>query len=130
MSDKKKEPELKACPFCGCDAGIGTVIYDQESDTAKLNGQRKFWYVNCIACGANNRGLVGFQSEAEAIEAWNRRQPDSRVEEKKCENCYGYESCLQTPKVLCELFAWTQQGFSDAKLAYPDTTKRKEEENE
>jgi hypothetical protein len=68
---------LKPCPFCGgeaklCDNSISDCVYDpitlaeidctyEEPDT--------FW-VNCRECYAMT---LGFDTEKEAIEAWNKR---------------------------------------------------------
>lgn len=64
---------LARCPFCGGRASFGTVTYAARSDIARLNGQRVFHAVNCIECGSNNRGLIGYLTEHEASAHWNKR---------------------------------------------------------
>ena len=52
--------ELKPCPFCGCNA-----IVEGYSN----------WWVRCECCLVETRT---FKTEAEAIEAWNRRAEDGK----------------------------------------------------
>ena len=59
---------LKKCPFCGGEAqhivdGAGICVDDM---TVAPNVMHFVW---CLECSA----LVSAKSEAEAIEAWNRR---------------------------------------------------------
>ena len=49
--------ELKPCPFCGGEASM-YIAYDDG------------YYVCCDECGC---GLPVYNTEEEAIEAWNRR---------------------------------------------------------
>jgi Lar family restriction alleviation protein len=56
--------ELKPCPFCGGEAA--SVTYPGD-------GRGQSYAVNCIACGVNNRGRVGWPTNEEAASAWNRR---------------------------------------------------------
>ena len=51
--------ELKKCPFCGCEA----IAHMDESWYWE-------WEVICIKCGCT---LGHFDSEEEAVEAWNKR---------------------------------------------------------
>ena len=51
--------ELRKCPFCGGEASI-YVAYDDG------------YYVCCDECGC---GLPVYNTEQEAIEAWNKRVP-------------------------------------------------------
>ena len=55
--------KLKSCPFCG-----------GEADTLKANHSIFPWSVSHVCCAIGG-GIVttGFSSEAEAIEAWNKR---------------------------------------------------------
>ncbi len=53
------DEKLKLCPFCGGKA----YVY---IDPAAMHG----WTVSCYGCLAIMRG---FQTEQEAIEAWNKR---------------------------------------------------------
>jgi hypothetical protein len=71
MTDSLRE--LLPCPFCGGMAGHAKTNYREDSDTARLNGQSEFYFVNCIVCGADNRGIVGRKTHDEAAELWNRR---------------------------------------------------------
>ena len=63
--------DLKPCPFCGGEAGIGE--YDSDPDGP-------FYFVNCTDCMASTNVLLGGQyrfTEAEAIAAWNTRATSS-----------------------------------------------------
>ena len=51
--------ELKPCPFCG-----GTNIAVAKEDE---------WEVMCMDCYANVGACFSYYTEAEAIEAWNKR---------------------------------------------------------
>ena len=58
--------ELKPCPFCGGEASVIRHadfygIWHGKSDSPCYFSEKEFW---------------GFLSEAEAIEAWNRRAND------------------------------------------------------
>lgn len=70
MSDITKT--LQPCPFCGGQASHNT-IRTSCADTIRLNGQDTFYGINCIQCGANNRGLLGHKSPEQAAERWNAR---------------------------------------------------------
>lgn len=71
MSDK-----LKPCPFCGGEAHFGRVVYPDKM--VKENGwdQCQFSFISCAMCGGSNRGLVGFRTNEEAAEHWNKRHVD------------------------------------------------------
>ena len=57
--------ELKPCPFCGNDEI--DCCYEAEEDVYE------FYFCKCKACGAT----AGFyQTEQEAIAAWNKRYDD------------------------------------------------------
>lgn len=51
--------ELKPCPFCG-----GTNIAVAKEDE---------WEVMCMDCYVNVGACCSYYTEAEAIEAWNKR---------------------------------------------------------
>ena len=71
-----REPaELLPCPFCGGEAGHGTMRYSKAHVNEQGWFQDEFYFVNCIVCGSNNKGIVGFDSPERAIAAWNRRTP-------------------------------------------------------
>lgn len=56
--------QLKPCPFCGGDAGVGKGF--------------GYWFVNCTDCMASTNIVLGdslMPTEAEAIAAWNKRTP-------------------------------------------------------
>lgn len=64
--------ELGACPFCGGPAAHNTMR-TTDRETIRLNGQDTFYGVNCIHCGTNNRGLLGYLTPGEAAANWNKR---------------------------------------------------------
>lgn len=63
---------LAACPFCGGEAAHNTMR-TSDRETIRLNGQDTFYGVNCIHCGTNNRGLLGYLTPDEATAHWNKR---------------------------------------------------------
>ena len=67
--------QLLDCPFCGGEAASNTMR-TSDKDLIRLNGQDEFYGVNCIICGANNRGLVGYKTQEAAAAHWNRRFND------------------------------------------------------
>lgn len=70
------QEKVSSCPFCGGEASdAGEVRYDTKH--AKKEGwtQSTFFYCNCIACGTDNKGIVGHRTKADAVAAWNRRTP-------------------------------------------------------
>ena len=64
--------ELKPCPFCGEEYVPGVEGHVKVTETAK-SGPR--YGVKCYRCGGR---AEWFDTEAEAIEAWNRRRRDER----------------------------------------------------
>lgn len=58
--------KLKPCPFCG-----GTNI-----DCLEAGFRTGVWFVQCDECYAT---FPDFDSEAEAIKAWNRRAKDEEL---------------------------------------------------
>ena len=74
-SGGQRMSELKPCPFCG-DTYIRPHIIKGGNYTIGCNT------VNCV--GLHCEGKL-FKSEAEAVNAWNRRASDGRKERKsKC----------------------------------------------
>lgn len=67
------DPELKPCPFCGCEA---ILKKDRESDANVLYDVA---FVKCPKCGCRTRSFItdGYYgattTEQDAIDAWNRR---------------------------------------------------------
>ena len=59
--------ELKPCPFCG--------NADITGATHKPVGSAEFYEVLCIECGARIRR----SSKRKAVEAWNRRVDNGKV---------------------------------------------------
>ena len=60
--------ELKKCPFCG-------------SDNITMMGKREncFPWIRCECCGASTSA---FETQEEAIEAWNNRATESEIRAK------------------------------------------------
>lgn len=70
---------LKPCPLCGSEAALNTCR-TSDREYIRLNGRDTGHGVNCIRCGLNNRGIaIGYASEQEAADAWNRRAPVSET---------------------------------------------------
>ncbi len=70
---EKNEHPLDPCPFCGGEAAFGTIRYSEKTVNEQTWDQDTFHKVNCIVCGANNLGIVGWKTPALAAEHWNRR---------------------------------------------------------
>ena len=85
--------ELKPCPFCGGEAASNTMR-TSDSKIIKMNGQDTFHGVNCIACGANNRGMLGYKTKEQAIQAWNTRHEATQDSYCNCKIgvCEGKEA--------------------------------------
>jgi Lar family restriction alleviation protein len=62
------EIELKPCPFCG---EPGEVAQNTSGDYAR----QWFWWALCSVCPCE---LTGFQSESEAVDAWNNRAKEAK----------------------------------------------------
>jgi Lar family restriction alleviation protein len=76
---------LKPCPFCGGEAAHATCTITRARDSQGNNGTFTGYYINCILCGADNRGIAeGYRTPEQAAEKWNRRtdqsQPEGRPE--------------------------------------------------
>ena len=63
--------KLKPCPFCGGEA------YTTYEDCYGL--YHNDYFVCCDKCGLQFGFTNQFESEEEAIEAWNRREPIDKV---------------------------------------------------
>ena len=57
------EEKLKPCPFCGGEASVYETGYMYSAPQ---------YYICCDECGS---GIAVFNTEQDAIEAWNRRVP-------------------------------------------------------
>lgn len=73
--------ELKPCPFCG--GAASDSGYQKWSkphcETTWVGGRpiTEAFFCNCPSCGINNMTVgIGYETQAEAIAAWNRRTPD------------------------------------------------------
>lgn len=66
--------ELKPCPFCGAEGDI-TYNYDKKFVPYCIN-------TDCFL----NELEYGFETQQEAIEAWNRRTNDGEVHSGACIN--------------------------------------------
>lgn len=64
---------LKPCPFCGGEAAPGTIRYSDHHAKRQGWDQTRFFFVNCMSCGAQNQGIVGRRTPEAARDHWNRR---------------------------------------------------------
>lgn len=62
------KPDLLPCPFCGSEANVCHLISKNEPTE---------YGVSCVSCLANKRW---YDTEAEAVEAWNTRTPTESAE--------------------------------------------------
>ena len=71
---------LEACPFCGNDGSgpIEDALQVVHNEPDYVHDHRHTWSVQCDKCTAT---MGYFDSEEEAIEAWNRRAALSRPEQ-------------------------------------------------
>lgn len=65
--------ELLPCPFCGGRAAISTIRYPEASVRSLELEQSTYFGVNCVKCGANNTGGIGYPSAEQAGVHWNTR---------------------------------------------------------
>ena len=56
--------ELKSCPFCGSSAFPSEFVYDLKPEHITMH------FIECNGCHATT---YEYDTEEEAIEAWNRR---------------------------------------------------------
>ena len=74
---------LKPCPFCGGEAALGTTTMQRWKDSDGNYGTFTGHSVNCIMCGATNRGIAeGFKTPEDAAHQWNRRSEAEQGFEK------------------------------------------------
>lgn len=78
MTDERIKEELKPCPFCGCEASDSGVVHysrNREPHEWFADGTPVYdaYFCNCKSCGANNKGIIGYQTKREAVRAWNTR---------------------------------------------------------
>jgi len=67
---------LLACPFCGGEAsGTGIIKYSKNHEAWWKDGTRiiEAHFCACMKCGVTNKGLVGHQTPALAVNHWNTR---------------------------------------------------------
>lgn len=62
--------ELRKCPFCGGEATVSEIQDTWQNDTGH-------WYILCDECSCCLGGYGEFTTEEEAIEAWNKRVPQT-----------------------------------------------------
>lgn len=67
--------ELKPCPFCGGNAKL--VDHTFWNDTTKSFSYKSYG-VMCRHCGV--QGFQFYETEEEAINAWNRRATDGKAD--------------------------------------------------
>ena len=80
MTTDREASELKAdllnCPFCGGEPSPdGRITYSgkQEAWWPDETRVQEAFFVHCLKCSVDNKGLLGHQTQAEAIAAWNTR---------------------------------------------------------
>lgn len=70
------EPQLKPCPFCGGEASdCGAIKYSKSHEAWWSDGSQILfsYYVNCMSCSCDNKGMFGHQTKEKALVAWNTR---------------------------------------------------------
>jgi Lar family restriction alleviation protein len=85
--------ELKPCPFCGSNnvssEGAGIEVDDYTA------------WIDCEDCGAQSNT---FESDAQAIDAWNRRAPEAGQSDK-------YRSIQESLGTEVVAYAWRNKGY-------------------
>ena len=76
MTRSDEDVQLRACPFDGGPASIGTVRYTERMVRAQQWSQDTFYFASCVTCGTSNVGLTGHMTPQKAAAAWNRRVAD------------------------------------------------------
>ncbi len=78
-----EKPTLLPCPFCGGEAAPNTTR-TSDKEFIRLNGQDTYYAVNCIMCGAWNKGIAyGFRTPEKAVEHWNSRPLAEELEKSR-----------------------------------------------
>ena len=99
-------PELKPCPFCGGEAAFNSHKTTNK-EIIKLNKRDVGYGVNCVGCAANNIGIIlGYKTEEEAAQAWNRRAPaepvkvpsDAEIDQLAYEHCDETDASGEEPR--------------------------------
>lgn len=92
--------ELRECPKCW---------KSKDNDIEVFVDDSKLFRVWCFNCGFQT---CGYETQAEAIEAWNTRAPDPRLQEAVRE--------IKTQKA-CEYGVGWEEGYNDAMVAIIET---------
>lgn len=68
--------ELKPCPFCGGEAGIGYGRTEDGGDIVSITVLCAECHIGIFRYNEKPNEYDGFKSEKQAIKAWNRRAED------------------------------------------------------
>lgn len=68
------EAKLKPCPFCGRMPGIEIRDVEPQGDRWYDPRIERFVLCKCGACMFDRWFHAGFDSDREAVQAWNKRQ--------------------------------------------------------
>lgn len=92
--------DLKLCPFCG-----GEAYHDSAScwNHDEEKWMPNFWHrVICKNCGNQTKS---FYTEAEAIEAWNRRtEREAKAEWSEVDGCHLCGECGFAVAPKCDMY--------------------------